>query len=94
MRFRARANSPSLANTMRRRNEAKFAPQGGDQNSKTEVCSVADIGLSHKDIHEAREITGWSLAAISAPRANAASAAQSRISGPVTLTLRAKPALE
>lgn len=30
--------------------------QGGDQNSKAEVCSVADIGLSHKDIHEARQI--------------------------------------
>lgn len=30
--------------------------QGGDQNSKVEVCSAADIGLSHKEIHEAREI--------------------------------------
>lgn len=30
--------------------------QGGDQNSKVEVCSATDIGLSHKDIHEARQI--------------------------------------
>lgn len=29
---------------------------GGDQNSKAEVCSAADIGLTHKEIHEAREI--------------------------------------
>lgn len=30
--------------------------QGGDQNSKAEVCSAADIGLSHKEVHEARQI--------------------------------------
>jgi hypothetical protein len=30
--------------------------QGGDQNSKAELCSAADIGLSNKDIHEARQI--------------------------------------
>lgn len=30
--------------------------QGGDQTSKAEFCSAADIGLSHKDIHEARQI--------------------------------------
>lgn len=30
--------------------------QGGDQNSKAEVCSVSEIGLTHKDIHEARQI--------------------------------------
>ena len=32
--------------------------QGGDQTSKTEFClpGPADIGLTHKDIHEARQI--------------------------------------
>ena len=32
--------------------------QGGDQTSKAEVClpGPADIGLTHKDIHEARII--------------------------------------
>lgn len=30
--------------------------QGGDQSSKAELPTAADIGLSRKDIHEAREI--------------------------------------
>lgn len=28
--------------------------QGGNQTSKAEVCGPAEIGLTHKDIHEAR----------------------------------------